>query len=403
MTAQAIDNPTNQPMGVSTAGEQPAYWSGVFAMTLCVFALIASEFMPVSLLTPMATDLHISEGLAGYGIAISGAFAVLTSLTITRLAGSMDRKRLLLLLTALMCASGLVVGLAPNYTVYMIGRALIGVVIGGFWSMSAALAMRLVPSASVPKALAIFNGGNALATVVAAPLGSYLGSVIGWRGAFFCLIPVALIALLWQWISLPALPAAPRKASAANGFALFKSRRVAFGMLGAGLFFMGQFVLFTYLRPFLETVTRVDVSVLSMILLVIGVAGFIGTVVIGSVLKKGLYRVVIAIPLLMAMIAVALIGMGSSVVATFVLLGLWGLIATAAPVGWWSWLARTLPDDAEAGGGLMVAVVQLSIASGSTVGGLLFDGSGYRLTFFASAALLVLAALMTWLTSRQKA
>ncbi|WP_431078514.1 MFS transporter [Pseudomonas siliginis] len=403
MTAQAIDNPTNQPMGVSTAGEQPAYWSGVFAMTLCVFALIASEFMPVSLLTPMATDLHISEGLAGYGIAISGAFAVLTSLTITRLAGSMDRKRLLLLLTALMCASGLVVGLAPNYTVYMIGRALIGVVIGGFWSMSAALAMRLVPSASVPKALAIFNGGNALATVVAAPLGSYLGSVIGWRGAFFCLIPVALIALLWQWISLPALPAAPRKASAANGFALFKSRRVAFGMLGAGLFFMGQFVLFTYLRPFLETVTRVDVSVLSMILLVIGVAGFIGTVVIGSVLKKGLYRAVIAIPLLMAMIAVALIGMGSSVVATFVLLGLWGLIATAAPVGWWSWLARTLPDDAEAGGGLMVAVVQLSIASGSTVGGLLFDGSGYRLTFFASAALLVLAALMTWLTSRQKA
>ncbi|UST82426.1 MFS transporter [Pseudomonas siliginis] len=390
-------------MGVSTAGEQPAYWSGVFAMTLCVFALIASEFMPVSLLTPMATDLRISEGLAGYGIAISGAFAVLTSLTITRLAGSMDRKRLLVLLTALMCASGLVVGLAPNYTVYMIGRALIGVVIGGFWSMSAALAMRLVPSASVPKALAIFNGGNALATVVAAPLGSYLGSVIGWRGAFFCLIPVALIALLWQWISLPALPAAPRKSSAGNVFALFKSRRVAFGMLGAGLFFMGQFVLFTYLRPFLETVTRVDVSVLSMILLVIGVAGFIGTVVIGSVLKKGLYRVVIAIPLLMAMIAVALIGMGSSVVATFVLLGVWGLIATAAPVGWWSWLARTLPDDAETGGGLMVAVVQLSIASGSTVGGLLFDGSGYRLTFFASAALLVLAALMTWLTSRQKA
>ncbi len=403
MTAQVIDTPTAQPMEASTDSEQPAYWSGVFAMTLCVFALIASEFMPVSLLTPMATDLHISEGLAGYGIAISGAFAVLTSLTITRLAGSMDRKRLLLLLTALMCASGLVVGLAPNYTVYMIGRALIGVVIGGFWSMSAALAMRLVPSASVPKALAIFNGGNALATVVAAPLGSYLGSVIGWRGAFFCLIPVALIALLWQWISLPALPAAPRKASAANGFALFKSLRVAFGMLGAGLFFMGQFVLFTYLRPFLETVTRVDVSMLSIILLVIGVAGFIGTVIIGSVLKSGLYRVVIAIPLLMAMIAVALIGLGSSVLAVFVLLGLWGLIATAAPVGWWSWLARTLPDDAEAGGGLMVAVVQLSIASGSTIGGLLFDGSGYRLTFFASAALLVLAALMTWLTSRQTA
>jgi predicted MFS family arabinose efflux permease len=78
----------------------------------------------------------------------------------------------------------------------MIGRAFIGVAIGGFWSMSAATAMRLVPDREVPRALAIVNGGNALATVVAAPLGSFLGAIVGWRGAFFCVVPVAAIALL---------------------------------------------------------------------------------------------------------------------------------------------------------------------------------------------------------------
>ena len=102
-------------------------------MTLCVFALIASEFMPVSLLTPIASELRVSEGWAGYGIAISGAFAVLTSLSISILAGSMNRKTLLLALTGLMAISGAVVALAPNYWIYMAGRALIGVVIGGFW------------------------------------------------------------------------------------------------------------------------------------------------------------------------------------------------------------------------------------------------------------------------------
>ncbi|MGE8288796.1 MAG: MFS transporter, partial [Stenotrophomonas sp.] len=177
---------------------QPANWSGVFAMSLCVFALIASEFMPVSLLTPIAAELHVTEGMAGQGIAISGAFAVLTSLSISWLAGGMNRKTLLLALTALMAVSGAVVALAPNYLIYMVGRALIGVVIGGFWSMSAATAMRLVPADQVPRALAVFNGGNALATVIAAPLGAWLGSVMGWRGAFFCLVPVAAIALAWQ-------------------------------------------------------------------------------------------------------------------------------------------------------------------------------------------------------------
>jgi predicted MFS family arabinose efflux permease len=400
MTDQVLHAPRGNTLARTGAGDHQAYWSGVFSMTLCVFALIASEFMPVSLLTPLAADLHVSEGLAGYGIAISGAFAVLTSLSISTIAASMNRKTLLLLLTGLMCVSGLVVGLSSNYVVYMIGRALIGVVIGGFWSMSAATAMRLVPSQSVPRALAIFNGGNALATVVAAPLGSYLGGVIGWRGAFLCLVPLAVFAMAWQWISLPSMKAAPRAAASDNVFSLLKRPLVALGMLAVGAFFMGQFMLFTYVRPFLETVTGVDVRMLSMILLVLGIAGFAGTVLIGGILKAGLYRTLIVIPLIMAAIALALTVFGKSIPAAFVLLGFWGLVATAAPVGWWAWLAKSLPRDAEAGGGLMVAAVQLSIALGSTIGGVLFDGIGYRATFVASAALLLIAAGLAALTAR---
>lgn len=384
---------------VSTNNETPAYWSGVFAMTLCVFALIASEFMPVSLLTPMAVDLQVSEGMAGQGIAISGAFAVLTSLSISWLARTLDRKLLLLALAGLMAVSGLIVGLAPDYQTYMVGRALIGVVIGGFWAMSAATAMRLVPAPQEPKALAIFNGGNALATVVAAPLGSYLGSIIGWRGAFFCVVPVAAIALVWMLISLPPMPVEPHKPGAGNVFKLFKNRSVMLGMVGCGAFFMGQFALFTYLRPFLETVTRVDVSTLPLILLVIGAAGFIGTLIIGRVLRRSLFQTLIVIPVLMALIALALIPFGHSIIVVAALLGLWGLLATAAPVGWWSWIAQAMPNNAEAGGGLMVAVIQLSIALGSTVGGLLFDSHGYQSTFIASAVVLLLGAVITMLTS----
>nr|WP_199748472.1 MFS transporter [Candidimonas sp. SYP-B2681] len=369
-------------------------------MTLCAFALVASEFMPVSLLTPVAADLQISEGLAGQAISVSGAFAVLTSLFISTLAGKASRKALLLGMTGLMFLSAPIIALAPNYATYIAGRVLLGVAIGGFWSMSAASAMRLVPASKVPRALAIFNCGNALATVVAAPLGSYLGSIIGWRGAFLCLAPVALLAFSWQWISLPAMNAEERTASSGNVFKLLKNPQVALGMAAVSIFFMGQFALFTYLRPFLETVTGVDVSTLSSILLTIGLGGFIGTILISSFLKKNFYGTLVIIPLLMAAIAVALIAFGSSLSISAALLGLWGLVATAAPVGWWSWLARTLPENAEAGGGLMVAVVQLAIGLGSTFGGLLFDMSGYQSTFVTSAALLLISAFLAFLTSR---
>ncbi|MEB6080377.1 MFS transporter [Serratia marcescens] len=396
-----MSNKTDENRKKNTgSGKQPAHWSGVFAMTLCVFALIASEFMPVSLLTPMAQTLRVTEGMAGQGIAISGAFAVVTSLFISVLAGTLNRKTLLLGLTCMMAISGAVIAMAPNYLTYMAGRALIGIVVGGFWSMSAATAMRLVPVHRVPLALAIFNSGNALATVIAAPLGSWLGSVIGWRGAFFCLVPVAIAAFIWQLFSLPSMQVTRQSNGASNVFTLFRRRVVTLGMLGVGIFFMGQFTLFTYIRPFLETVTKVDASVVTLILLVIGVAGFIGTTLIGRVLKRGFYSTLITIPVLMAITALALIAFGSQVAIVMVLLGLWGLISTGAPVGWWAWVPRIFPQNAEAGGGLMVAMVQLSIALGSTVGGLLFDHHGYQSTFLASVTMLLIAAGLIFLTSR---
>jgi hypothetical protein len=159
---------------------QKAAWGAVFSMTLCVFVLIASEFMPVSLLTPIASGLSISEGQAGQAISISGVFAVITSLFIATLTRRLDRRIVVLGLTALLTLSGIIVTFAPTYPVLMIGRALLGISIGGFWSMSTAIVMRLVSESQVPEALALLNAGNAIAATISAPVGSLLGAYIGW-------------------------------------------------------------------------------------------------------------------------------------------------------------------------------------------------------------------------------
>lgn len=252
--------------------------------------------------------------------------------------------------------------------------------------------MRLVPEDAVPKGLAMINAGNAIAATVSAPLGSLLGDHVGWRGAFFLVVPLALIALVWQWISLPSLPPRGRKRSG-NVFRLLARRQVALGMASIFLLFMGQFALFTYLRPFLETVTGVSVSMLSAILLLMGLAGVAGTWAIGQLLKTGLYSIVIAIPFVMALLAAALVAFGSMPVTITILLIGWGFFGTAAPVGWGTWLSRTMRDDAEAGGGLQVAIIQFAITLGAASGGLLFDALGWWSPFALSALLLLGSAL----------
>jgi predicted MFS family arabinose efflux permease len=237
----------------------------------------------------------------------------------------------------------------------------------------------------------VLNGGNALATMIAAPLGSYLGQFIGWRGAFFLVVPLALATFTWQWLSMPTMRVPAGASSSVLG--VLRRPRAKAGLLGMALLFAGQFALFTYLRPFLEQVVHLNASALSFVLLAMGVAGLVGTALIGRVIGKSLRRVLIAAPLLMAATALALLVAGASPPATAILLMAWGLVGTALPVAWWTWLARTLPDDTDAGGGLMVAVIQLAITLGAAGGGLLFDAGGYRATFAASAALLVAAAI----------
>lgn len=379
-----------------------AAWGAVLSMALCVAVLIASEFMPVSLLSPIAADLGITEGRTGQAISISGAFAVITSLLVASLTRRIDRKLVVIGFTVLLIVSGLAVTFAPNYTFLMVGRALLGIAIGGFWSMSTSIVMRLMSEGLVPKGLAMLNAGNAIAATVAAPLGSFLGAYVGWRGAFFLVVPLGLLALAWQWISLPPLPPRGRRASG-NVLLLLGRRPVALGMASILMLFMGQFALFTYLRPFLEGVTGLAIPALSAMLLIMGLAGVAGTWWIGRLLRTRLFGILIAIPLVMSVLAVALIAFGTIPVPVSLLLVAWGFFGTAAPVGWGTWLSRTLPDEAEAGGGLQVAVIQLAIAGGAAIGGMLFDAIGWVGTFAFGAALLCgssLFAVAAWRAAR---
>ncbi|WP_226018912.1 MFS transporter [Novosphingobium sp. FKTRR1] len=378
---------------MNAAEQPPARWSAVLALTLCVSTLIASEFMPVSLLTPIAADLRLSAGEVGQAISISGLFAVITSLVVARISALADRRHLLLGLTLLMLVSGLMVAGARNYAMLMLGRALVGVVIGGFWSMSAATVMRLVPAQDVPRALAVLNGGNALATTIAAPLGSFIGQFVGWRWAFFLVVPLAALTFAWQWLTLPPMRPAGQRPPA-NSLALLARPAVRKGMAAVFLMFAGQFAVFTYFRPFLEQRAHLSVSLLSLVLLGMGLAGVLGNILIGRLVRYSLDAALTAPSLALAAIAVLLVVSGTNPLAAGGLLLLWGFVGTPAPVAWWTWLARTLPDDAETGGGLMVAVVQLAITLGAGGGGILFDALGYGACFLAGGALLASAALL---------
>jgi predicted MFS family arabinose efflux permease len=372
--------------------EKPA-WSAVFSLAMCITGLITAELLPISLLTPMAKILHITEGSAGQAVtvtAIVGLFASLFSAVITR---RVDRRIVILSFSVILILSSFLVAFAPNYTALLIGRFLLGIGVGGFWSMAAAVAMRLVPEAFVPKAFSIIFGAGSIATAIAAPFGSYLGNVIGWRATFVVAAALGIVALVWQLIALPFLP--PNAQSRLRTlFDVLRRPKIGLGILSVLLVFAGHFAFFTYLRPFLETQTHISVNGVSVILLLFGLAGFVGNTVAGALLGEKMRLVLIAAPLLLIGLGVALIMMGTNIWAAAILIAIWGVAFGSVPVAWSTWVARMVPDEAESGGALLVASIQLAITIGAAIGGLLLDRFKVQGSLTGGTILLFIATLI---------
>lgn len=386
-----MDKRTSDAVSPSEA-DVPA-WGAVVSMMLGVFGLVGAEFLPASLLTPMAADLDITEAVAGQAVSITAVLAFAAGLLVATVTRKIDRRNVLLGQSVLLIVSSLLVAFAPSFAWLLLGRALLGVAVGSFWAMSTAIVMRLVPDHLVPRGLAIMTSGVAAATIFAAPAGSYLGAVIGWRNVFVLAAALGVLVLAVQFFTLPRM--APRgQTSLRTLFEVLKRPGMALGLVSIALVFSGHFALFTYVRPYLEQVTGLAITGVSAVLLGFGIANYVGTY-LGGLMMERYGRLTLAImPLAMGVAGLILGGMQVSSTLATVLVAIWGLAFGTVPVAWSTWVSRTVPDEAESGGGLLVAVIQVAIAVGASAGGMVLHATGIGSVFDSGGLVLVAAALI---------
>ncbi|MFD2032358.1 MFS transporter [Ancylobacter dichloromethanicus] len=341
----------------------------------------------------MAADLGITEGTAGQAVTATALVAMAASLLVSAVTQRIDRRNLMVAFSIMLVISNLIVAFAPNLPLLILGRVLLGLALGGFWAMSAALTMRLVPEAMIPRALSILFSGVSAATIFAAPVGSYLGHLVGWRAVFLLAAAMGVVTIIAQIVTLPRM--APTGTARLRTLVdVLRRPGVALGMSAAMLAFAGHFAVFTYIRPFLETVTGIGINALSGILLGFGLANFVGTLAAGPLIERSLKAALLGMPLLMAALGVALVTLQADPTVHTLLFALWGFAFGGVPVAWSTWLTRAVPDQTETAGGLLVASVQLAISVGAAGGGAILAVDGVTGTFAAACLLLVIAALI---------
>lgn len=385
---------TPEPACAPAPTPDKAHWAAIGSLSLGVFGLVTAEFLPASLLTPMAADLGISNGAAGQTVTATAVVGAIAAPALPVLTRRIDRRWVMLALSALLVVSNLMAALASSLPALLLARVLLGVALGGFWSLAGALALRLVPPERFARAMSLILTGVSVATVCAAPVGAWMGELWGWRSAFVVAGAVSLLTLLAQALTLPALP--PRDHADLRRLGRLLTRGdVRVALLAVVLVISGHFAGFTYIRPLMENVTHLSVQAISLVLLGYGIGGFFGNLVGGYLAERSERRAIVAGGTLIVLLAAGLLLAGSSPLVTAVAVTLWGFAFGAFPVGFQTWIVRAAPDQTEAAGGLLVAAFQIAIASGAIGGGMLVDHVGALGGPLFAIATITLGTLLT--------
>lgn len=368
-------------------------WNAVFAMAFSIAILLITELLPVSILTPMAQGLDISQGLAGQSLTATALVAIFSSLLITRVTTGIDRRHVLLGFSVILAVSNLLVAFAPNFLVLCAGRLLLGIALGGFWAITPSITMRLSTQAQVSKALSIVFGGISVALVIAAPLGSYLGHLIGWRGVFIATAALGALCSVWQIVAIPNMPST-RAAKLGDIWRVAKQPTMIIGMLAILFVFCGQFTFFSYMRPYYEGFVGLDTQSLSLMFLGFGVANFIGTSLSSRWLDINLKATLAVSPIVIGISAIALAIFGQQLWVAVVFTVVWGFVFGAVPVGWSTWVTRAFPNETENAGGLQVATIQFANTIGAAAGGYLLDVGNETWPVLCAGILMLVTALV---------
>jgi predicted MFS family arabinose efflux permease len=382
-------------------------WASVGAVALGAFVVVMTETMPVGLLPQIADGLHVSLGLAGLMVLVPGFSAAVSAPLFFLGSGRFNRRSVILVLGLTVLVSNAVVAVAPNFVLVLIARMFFGATLGAFWTVVSPVGPKLVGPAGGTRAITIIAAGISGGTVVGLPAGQFLGNLLGWRLTFATAAAATLLVVVAQAVILPGIP--PDGRTHLRDLVGVVTRRAArFGMAAGAVVFIGQFTAWTYVTPFLMDHTHLSSGAVSLLFVIYGCGGIVGSLIAGSLFKRGVIGSFAGSATVVSALLIGLASSGTLPWLAGLLLVLWGLFWGIVNPGTLVWILDAAPETPEAGSAVNVTNLQIALAAGSGLGAILVSSTTLQTVFLtagfivlASAVLAAVAARFVTLTRRE--
>lgn len=379
--------------------------AALWALTISAFAIGTTEFVIVGLLPTVAKDLSISLPSAGLLVSLYAIGVAIGAPILTALTSRVPRKQLLISLMVLFIIGNGLASIAPGFISLVIARIITGFAHGVFFSIGSTIAAALVPAEKRASAISIMFAGLTVAIVTGVPLGTFIGQHFGWQATFIGVALLGLVGLISSMILIPGSLKNEKPASLKTQLKVITNKRLLLTFLMTALGYGGTFVAFTYLSPILQEITGLSESLVSVILLLYGIAIAIGNIVGGKVSNKNPIKALLWMFALQAIVLLIFTFTVHNTVLGIITLFIMGALSFASVPGLQLLVVQIsekhLPGTEDVASAFNIAAFNIGIAIGAYAGGLIVASPlGLGATPWVGAIFVGLAIIVTLFSAR---